>query len=404
MARKTPSLSATLILCSFCLLLGWFAGLRSSNKQSIEDSAPSPNLRSTIEPELETPVFQPATAAPSIGLLEDEIDFTQSVYDLMLGSETIEDPAKKQLYLRKLLEHWIASDPYYPAEKRDQFLAGIVPLGHLKNTGYETVFSYFASGLSDSAIRNEWKAHFKLHPARSEIFTQFLYRDLIQEDPITLLDQSTQWNPWEKERYQTNILQGWARKDPSAAYAWYDSNKSQFSEATRSTVFDAWANSDFDGLSAHIDSILDPETRISALDSLAKEMARRGTDSALDWANSLKSAEDQDLAHDTIYRETPRGIGAILKHDHGFPSVVEPLVPNGLEPGDLIISAQNGEEHTEFYGKEMIDAVDTLLGTPGTDVTVQVMRLDPTTGEYRQVDITITRQQLWMEGDREEQP
>ena len=50
-----------------------------------------------------------------------------------------------------------------------------------------------------------------------------------------------------------------------------------------------------------------------------------------------------------------------------------------------------------------MEAVVALVGTPGTDLTVQVMRKDPSTGEYQQTEITITRQQLWMEGERDEE-
>jgi len=67
---------------------------------------------------------------------------------------------------------------------------------------------------------------------------------------------------------------------------------------------------------------------------------------------------------------------------------------------DLIISAQNGDIVTDFYGKELMEAVGALVGTPGTDVTVQVMQKDPSTGEYQQTEITITRQQLWMESEK----
>jgi C-terminal processing protease CtpA/Prc len=156
-------------------------------------------------------------------------------------------------------------------------------------------------------------------------------------------------------------------------------------------------------LSAHYNSILDEETRSSALDALAKQMAFNGTDEALDWANSLSSPEDQDLAHDTIYRETPRGIGAVLKVESGFPMVLEALVPNGLEAGDLIVSAlNNGTDLTEFYGSDIMNSIEALRGTPGTDVVIQVMRPDPDTGEYTQVEITVTRQQLWLE--EEDQP
>jgi C-terminal processing protease CtpA/Prc len=70
---------------------------------------------------------------------------------------------------------------------------------------------------------------------------------------------------------------------------------------------------------------------------------------------------------------------------------------------DTIISAQKGDVVTDFYGKELMKAVGALAGTPGTYVTVQVMRKDPSTGEYQPTEITITRQQLWMEGERDEE-
>jgi hypothetical protein len=110
------------------------------------------------------------------------------------------------------------------------------------------------------------------------------------------------------------------------------------------------------------------------------------------------SAADQELAHDKIYQKTPRGIGAVLKLEDGFPLVVTPLVEIGLLEGDLILSATNdGNQSTDFFGGDMTTTIDTLLGEPGSDVSVQIIRLDPETGEYRQIKVVITRQQLWIE-------
>lgn len=178
-------------------------------------------------------------------------------------------------------------------------------------------------------------------------------------------------------------------------------NPSLFGTESDSLVFDIWAEQNFDELSVHLDTIPDPIARNRALGALAKQMAYRGTDEALDWADSLGSKEYQDLAHDTIYRETPRGIGAILKPEDGFPVVVEPIVANGLQAGDRLISGQNGDQLTEFYGKEFGTTIEALRGAPGTDVTLQIMRRDPVTGEFHQVELTITREQLWVEKEKE---
>lgn len=404
MAGKSSSFSSTLILCAICILVGWFWGVRST-KNKVEAALHESKESIELSQEVPSPTANEEVSLDhSTNKANLDLDLSKTETELMQHANTIADSGKRQLYLRKLLEHWVLADENYSPEIRDKFLAGVVPMSQIKNAGYETLFSFYAAKLSDPILRDAWKENFANHPARSEIYSQFLARDLLSMDPKSLLQNSSHWNTWEKERYQQKVLEGWTRNEPSQAYAWYEANKSLYSEGTKNLIFDAWAQADFGGLAAHLDTILDEGTRRRALDSMAKIMARRGTDGALDWANSLSNVEDQDLAHDTIYRETPRGIGAVLKPENGFPSVVKPLVDNGLEVGDLIISAQNGDEATEFYGKDLMEAVEALVGTPGTDVTVQIMRLDPTTGKYQQTEITIIRQQLWMEGEKDQEP
>ena len=394
--RNTP----ILIVGFLCFVGGWFFGNknveRPTTSQMTERLAKVDQDPAKLHSQDSVVPGSPANPEPIAS--PSEIDFSLPIGELLTHANTIEDPTKRHLYLRNLIHHWMAGDPGISDEDREAFLTGAISKGQKQAFGFETELSYMVRSLSDPSIRRAWKDNYANHPSRSEIYAAFIQRDLLKSSPESLFQNSLQWNPWERARYNDDVIAAWAKKEPNRAFAWYESQPADFGTDAGQGVLNAWASEDFEGLSVHMGSMGNPDSKTAAIEALAAQMAHKGTDQALDWANSLSSPADRELAHDIIYRETPRGIGAILKFENGFPQVVEPLVQNGLLGGDLLVSAtNNGNDVTDFFGAEITTAVGTLLGDPGSEVSVQIMRLDPESGEYRQMEIVITRQQLWLE-------
>lgn len=388
-------------LCGLCLAIGWFWGQRSGSHDGMPASEPTPERAGAFPASADAPSQSQTTGPDRAAAGPVEVDVSRGPEALLQQAGEMTDPAERRLVLRALLRHWIAGDPDYPEELKGKFLAGLPPGPGMEHLGPEVRYAHFVSALSDPAIREAWKSAYAGHPARAEVFAQFIAGDLDRSPPEDLFETSRSWNPWEQARYNDQVLQAWARREPNRAYAWYLAHPSRFGSDAEVSVFNAWAEQDFEGLSVHLDSLQDPETRNRALSALARQMAHRDTDAALDWVDRLPTTADQDFAHDVIYRETPRGIGAVLRPEDGFPTVIRPLVDNGLRTGDRLISARTGDRQTEFFGKDLGSAVEVLLGAPGTDVTLQILRPDPHTDHYHQVELTITRQQLWLEGQEE---
>ena len=360
--------------------MGLFLGTRNSEKspglqtietaEEFEENSANSQFQDSFAPT--SPVERDTISSHS------EIDFSLPTGELLAHTRSIADA----LYLRNLIYHWMAGDPGISDEEREAFLAGAISKIQKQAFGFETEIFYQVSRLADSSIRDAWKDNYANHLGRSEIYSTFMQRDLLKGSPESLFLNSLQWNPWERARYNDDVISAWAKKEPNRAFAWYEFHPADFGVDAKQGVLDVWAAEDFEGLSAHMISIGNPESRNAAIEAIATHMAFEGTDQALDWANSLGLPADQELAHDKIYQKTPRGIGAVLKLEDGFPLVVTPLVENGLLEGDLIMSATNdGNQSTDFFGGDMTTTIDTLLGEPGSDVSVQIMRLDPETGK-----------------------
>lgn len=400
MNNRTLQIPSLILAGVLCFSAGWFFGKykrpiparqavsttgSGSDKMAKEHSARD----TTIKPENGTPVTDDISA----------IDFSLPAAALLQQANEIEGVGRRRIFLRRLVNYWIEKDPNLSVELREKLLAGMAPDAPDPSFGFSVELSHYVSMLSDAAIREEWKQNFANHPARSEIYTRFLTEDLLYQNPQALFENSRGWNPWERNRYNKKLIHKWAAEAPNEAFAWYQSHAGDFDSTAEQGILDTWAEQNFNELSAHWQSLPESESKHKALEALAKQMAFNGTDQALDWANSLPDSTDQDLAHEVIFRETPRGIGAVLITSEGFPEVREPLVDNGLQPGDLIVSAMNDGVQSELFGANLGNVVEVLRGEPGSDVTLQVLRRDPATGEYHQTEIAITRQQLWMEND-----
>jgi C-terminal processing protease CtpA/Prc len=130
----------------------------------------------------------------------------------------------------------------------------------------------------------------------------------------------------------------------------------------------------------HLDTLSGPEDRRLAIEAISASLAAQGTDQALDWVESLADVEERDTGMQAVYQNTPKGIGAVLKLESGFPKISD-IMPTGglastdLREGDLIVQAKDsGKDPHNLYGRNMQDIVGLLRGTPGSGVEIRVLR------------------------------
>ncbi|MCB1123514.1 MAG: hypothetical protein KJT03_18320, partial [Verrucomicrobiae bacterium] len=249
------SFFVSILLCGLCLGVGWYWGRWSMRSESSTVSTHAATERSLDSSTAKNGVSSPQIAENESPANSGQIDFTPGPDELLQAAGKIQDKASRQLYLRTLLRHWIENDPSYPEELKAKFLAGLPPGPGMQHVGLEVQFARFAAMLRDSAIGDAWKLAFASHPARSEIFAQFLAMDLANSSPEELFGNSRDWNLWEQDRYNGQLLRAWAGVEPNHAYAWYLSHPSLFGSDAEAVVFEAWAEQDFEELSAHMNSL-----------------------------------------------------------------------------------------------------------------------------------------------------
>ena len=129
-------------------------------------------------------------------------------------------------------------------------------------------------------------------------------------------------------------------------------------------------------------------------------MSGENTRQAVAWADSLPEGIERDTAHDSIYQATPRGVGAMLTTNAGFPEVLNlvaggPLAQAGFQKGDMLtgIETPGGQWHG-FAGVTLENSIQLLRGEPGTSLTVVAMRNDARTGKLVEYRATVTREQI----------
>ena len=122
----------------------------------------------------------------------------------------------------------------------------------------------------------------------------------------------------------------------------------------------------------------------------------------MDWANGLADPGERQEANRAIYEAAPRGIGAALRIDQGFPTVTaivpgSPLDGSGVQRGDrfLEIFESNGARHA-LYGRDLSTTVNLIRGEAGSEVTLRLLRQNNTSGRLEEHLVPVTRAQLYL--------
>ena len=262
--------------------------------------------------------------------------------------------------------------------------------------------SVLARSSTDPATDSAWMEAFSSHPSRTEIVARLspLMPDF---DPTKTLAMAEGWTDWEKSRFADSLVNNWSNQDPKSAWDWYSENPDTLPANAADQILNSWAQKDSDAMIQSLDTFTDPEDRRLAIEAISASLAAQGTDQALDWVESLADIEERDTGMQAVYQNTPKGIGAVLKLESGFPKISD-IMPTGglastdLRAGDLIVQAQDsGKDPHNLYGRNMQDIVGLLRGTPGSEVEIRVLRENQATGQLEEHSAIVERDLLILE-------
>ena len=194
-----------------------------------------------------------------------------------------------------------------------------------------------------------WMEAFAEHPGRAAIAGSYAAAH-IAENPAEALALAKDFTPWERQQFLNAAIPQWAAKDPAAVLAWLRLQTQPVPNSLRSRIFEAWADANPDSARAELAILTDPDERLELARALGHAMADQGTREAVAWAESLPEPALRDAVHEAIYEATPRGIGALMANEEGFPTIKGVLPDSaaqqaGLQTGDRLveISGASGE-------------------------------------------------------------
>jgi hypothetical protein len=340
----------------------------------------------------------------------ERMGFTTGIFSFVARNYTPADALKiyqrvgepfRPNALRALVGEWIYTRSPLPEDQRHIRREGILSLSGSR-VGLEIeLTSMLASARPDAELASAWLDAFSNHSSRSEMFSS-LSRHLGDQNPDSLLARTEGWTAWEKERAVRHVLADWSYQSPKDAWQWYQANRGRFDEDLSSSIFAPWASSDPEAVKGLLTSISDPAQRKVAIDAIGKVLAEKNTDDAVAWANAFENAADRQEAQRAIYEGAPRGIGAVLKIENGFPTIRgivpdSPLDGTGVLPGDQLLELReaNGANHA-LYGKDLATTISLIRGEAGSQVTLRILRQNQTSGQLEEHLVPVTRGQLYL--------
>ena len=303
--------------------------------------------------------------------------------------------------LKALVAEW-AVDPSLPESQQEGRLRRVLGLSEGRYGLEAELASVLARSSTDPAIDTAWMEAFSSHPSRTEIVAR-LSPSMPDFDPTRTLAMAEGWTDWEKSRFADSLINNWSNQDPKSAWDWYSENPDTLPVNASDQILNTWAQKSSNDMIQSLDTFTDPEDRRLAIEAISASLAAQGTDQALDWVESLDEIEERDAGMRAVYQNTPKGIGAVLKLESGFPKIADimptgALVSTNLRAGDLIVQAQDsGKDPQNLYGRNMQDIVGLLRGTPGSEVEIRVLRENQATGQLEEHSAIVERDLLILE-------
>jgi hypothetical protein len=340
----------------------------------------------------------------------ERMGFTTGIFSFVARNQTPADALKvyqrvpeafRANALRALVGEWIYTRSPLSEDQRHIKREGTFTISGSRLGLEVELTSMLASARPDAELASAWLEAFSNHSSRSEIFLS-LSRSVGDKQPDLVLSRTEGWTPWEKERVTRNVLASWSYESPRDAWQWYQANRGGFDQDLSSSILGPWASSDPEAVKRLLNSIDDAAQRKAAIETIGKVLAEKNTDDAVAWANGFSDPTERQAAHQAIYEGAPRGIGAVLKVENGFPTVRgvvpgSPLDGSGVQTGDQFLEVwdSNGARHP-LYGKDLGTTVNLIRGEPGSEVTLRVLRQNKTSGRLEEYLVPVTRGQLYL--------
>jgi hypothetical protein len=303
--------------------------------------------------------------------------------------------------LRALVGEWIYTRSSLPEDQRHIQREGTFTVSGSRLGLELELTSMLASSRPDAELAAAWIDAFSNHGSRSEILLG-ISSALADKNPDTVLARTEGWTPWEQERVMQRVLANWADESPNDAWQWYQANRGRFDQDLSSSILNSWASSDPEAVKALLNSIQEQGQRKAAIEAIGKVLARNHTDDAVAWANAFDDPTERQDAHRAIYEGAPRGIGAVLKVEQGFPTVSgivpdSPLDGSGVQAGDRILELweSNGAKHP-LYAEDLATTVNLIRGEPGSHLTLRLLRWNETSSQFEEHLVPVTRGQLYL--------
>jgi hypothetical protein len=243
-----------------------------------------------------------------------------------------------------------------------------------------------------------WVEAFANHPGRAAIAGSYAAAQIAQ-NPAEALALARDFTPWERQQFFNAAIPQWAAKDPAAALTWFRAQSEPLPASLRSRIFEAWAEANSGSARAQLSALTDPSEQLELTRALGRAMAQEGTREAVAWADTLPEPAVRDAAHEAIYEATPRGIGALMAYQEGFPTV-NGVLPNsvaqqaGLQTGDRLVEIAGASgDFTPLYGRGLEEAIGQIRGEPGQTARLRILRNGPDGRPAEQV-LELTREQI----------
>ncbi|MDA0813628.1 MAG: PDZ domain-containing protein [Verrucomicrobia bacterium] len=340
--------------------------------------------------------------------------------DLELATRTLEsiDRHEKVAFMRGIASHiaqslraeeaieWVRGiDPRLESEGLLALVSSWTGAHLLPSLGIENMASALmrTESVSDE-IKDGWIAAFSDHPMRNSMLAERAV-NLVQTDIDGALALGDGLTGWERDQFVKRMTTLWAAYDADAAWEWVGANRDNVSAKSVAGVLSMMVQKDSDAALAAFDTLTDGEARIAAAAGLAAmQTLDHGTQAAVEWADSLPEAAEQEAAHEQIYRETPRGIGAMLSEDGGAVRI-QGIVPGtpaaiaGLQKGDRIVEIDSDGRGSfqDVSGRGLLDAISLIRGDAGSPLQLRILRDDGHGGVSEQV-LSLNRPQLVLPG------
>jgi hypothetical protein len=342
--------------------------------------------------------------------VSERMGFTTGIFSFVARNHTPADALKvyqrvpeafRPNALRALVGEWVYTRSSLPEDQRYIKREGTFTMSGSRLGLELELTSMLASSRPDAELVTAWIDAFSNYSSRSEMLLG-LSSALADKNPEAVLARTEGWTPWEQERVAQRVLANWADEAPKEAWQWYQANRGRFDQDLSSSILTSWTSSDPGTVKDLLNSIQEPGQRKTAIEAIGKVLARKNTDDAVNWANAFDDPADRQEAQRAIYEGAPRGIGAMLRVEQGFPTVQgivpdSPLDGSGVQAGDQILELweSNGAKHT-LYANDLATTVNLIRGEPGSQLTLRLLRRNQASGQFEEHLVPVTRGQLYL--------